>query len=37
MPEETTGDHQGGFRCNRSTTDHIFCIHQTLGTKCEYN
>jgi len=24
--EETTGDHQCGFRRNRSTTDHIFCI-----------
>jgi hypothetical protein len=24
--EEITRDHQGGFRRNRSTTDHIFCI-----------
>jgi len=24
--EEITGDHQYGFRCNRSTADHIFCI-----------
>jgi hypothetical protein len=24
--EEVIGDHQCGFRCNRSTTDHIFCI-----------
>ena len=28
--EEITGDHQCGFRCNRSTTDHIFCIRQML-------
>jgi len=28
--EEITGDHQCGFRCNRSTTDHIFCIRQIL-------
>ena len=24
------GDHRCGFWHNRSTTDHIFCIHQTL-------
>jgi hypothetical protein len=24
--EEITGDHQCGFRHNRSTTDHMFCI-----------
>jgi hypothetical protein len=24
------GHRQCGFRCNRSTTDHIFCIHQIL-------
>jgi len=24
------GDHQCGFRRNRSTTDHIFCIRQIL-------
>ena len=23
--QEITGDHQGGFRRNRSTTDHIYC------------
>ena len=28
--EEVIGDHQWGFRCNRSTTDHIFCIRQIL-------
>ena len=27
--EEVIEDHQCGFR-NRSTTDHIFCIRQTL-------
>jgi len=35
--EETTGDHQCGFRRNRSTTDHIFCIRQILEKKWEYN
>jgi len=24
--KEITGDQQCGFQCNRSTTDHIFCI-----------
>jgi hypothetical protein len=28
--EEIKGDHEGGFRCNRSTTYHIFCIRQIL-------
>jgi hypothetical protein len=28
--EEIIGDHQCGFRSNRSTTDHIFCIRQIL-------
>ena len=36
-PEEITGDHRCGFRHNRSTTDHIFCIHQILEEKREYN
>ena len=27
---EIIGDHQGGFRRNRSTTDHTFCIRQIL-------
>jgi hypothetical protein len=31
--EEIIGDHQCGFRHNRSTTDHIFCIHQILEKK----
>jgi hypothetical protein len=35
--EEITGDHQCGFRRNRSTTDHIFCIRQILEKKWEYN
>jgi len=30
-------DHQCGFRRNRSTTDHIFCIRQILDKKWEYN
>ena len=33
--EEVTGDHQCGFQCNRSTTDHIFCIRQILEKKRE--
>jgi len=28
--KEIIGDHQCGFRCNRSTIDHIFCICQIL-------
>ena len=35
--EEITGDHQCGFRCNRSTTAHIFCINQILEKKWEYS
>ena len=35
--EEITGDLLGGFRRNRSTTDHIFCIRQILEKKWEYN
>jgi len=35
--EEITGDHQCGFRHNRSTTDHIFCIRQILEKKWEDN
>jgi len=35
--KEIIGDHQRGFRRNRSTIDHIFCIRQTLEKKWEYN
>ena len=35
--EEIIGDHQCGFRNNRSTTDHIFCIRQILEKKWEHN
>jgi hypothetical protein len=35
--DEIIGDHQCGFRCNRSTTDKIFCIRQILEKKLEYN
>jgi hypothetical protein len=31
--EEINGDHQCGFRSDRSTTDHIFCIRQTREKK----
>ena len=33
--EEVIGDHQCGFRSNKSTTDHIFCIRQILEKKWE--
>ena len=35
--EEIIGDHQCGFRRNRSTTDHLFCSRQMLEKKCEYS
>jgi hypothetical protein len=35
--DEIIGDHLCGFRRNRSTTDLIFCIHQILKKKWEYN
>jgi hypothetical protein len=35
--DEIIGDHQCGFRCNRSTTDHIFCIRHILKKNWEYN
>ena len=35
--EEIIGDHQGGFRRDRSTADHIFCIRQILMKKWEDN
>jgi hypothetical protein len=31
--DEIIGDHQCGFRRNRSTTDRIFCIRQVLEKK----
>jgi hypothetical protein len=34
---EIIGDHECGFRRNRSTTDHIFYIHQILEKTWEYN
>jgi len=35
--EEIIGVYQRGFRRNRSTTDHIFCIRQILEKKWECN
>jgi hypothetical protein len=35
--DEITGDNQCGFQHNRSTTDQIFCIHQIMEKKWEYN
>ena len=35
--KEIIGDHQRGFRRNRSTIDHIFFIRQMLEKKWEYN
>jgi len=35
--KEIIWDHQCGFRRNRSTTDHIFCIRQILEINWEYN
>jgi hypothetical protein len=29
--EEIIGDHQCGFRHNRTTADHIFCIRNIMG------
>jgi hypothetical protein len=34
---EIIGDHKCRFRRNRSTTDQIFCIPQTLEEKWEHN
>jgi len=31
--EEIIGGHQRGFRSNRSTTDHVFCIRQIIEKK----
>jgi hypothetical protein len=35
--DEIIGVHQCGFQRNRSTADQIFCIHQILEKKWEYN
>jgi hypothetical protein len=35
--DEIIGDHQCGFRHNRSTTDHIFCIRQILEKNWRQN
>ena len=35
--KEIVGDHQCGFRRNRSTIDHIYCIRQIHEKKWEYN
>jgi hypothetical protein len=35
--DEIIGDHQCGFQCSRSMTDHIFYIWQILEKKWEYN
>ena len=34
---EIIGGHQCGFRSNRSTTDHTYCIRQIFEEKWEYN
>jgi hypothetical protein len=34
--DEIIGDHQCGFRRNRSTTDQVFCVCQVLEKKWEY-
>ena len=34
--EEIIGNHQCGFQSNRSTADHILCIHQKLERKWDY-
>jgi hypothetical protein len=35
--DKIIGNHQCGFRHNRSSSDQIFCIHQILEKKWEYN
>jgi len=35
--EEIIGDHQCGLQCSGSTTGQIFCIHQILEKKWEFN
>jgi len=34
--DKITGEHQCGFQCNRSTIDQVFCDHQILEKKWEY-
>ncbi|KAJ4432529.1 hypothetical protein ANN_21151 [Periplaneta americana] len=36
QPQPGIGDHQCGFRRNRSTIDQIFCIRQILEENWEY-
>ena len=33
--EKIIGDHQRGFRRNRSTTDHVFCIRKIFEKRWE--
>ena len=35
--EEIMGDHQCGFRRNRSATGHVFCIRQIIEKKWEHS
>jgi hypothetical protein len=35
--EEIIEEHQCGFRRNKPTTVHMFCILQIIDKKCEYN
>jgi len=35
--QEITSDNQCGFRPNRSSIDHIFCIRQIIENIWEYN
>ena len=37
LSEEIIGYLQGGFRCNRSATDHIFCIRQITEEQWDDN
>jgi hypothetical protein len=37
MEKKFLGDHQYGFRHNKSTNEDIFCICQILEKKLEYN
>jgi hypothetical protein len=35
-PYKTIGDYRCGYQCNRSTTDHVFCIRQIMKKKWEH-